>query len=401
MKYALLLLLFSSIAILSCDRYKVDPPPPPPTDDSTKLKVVWRRPFPSDQLYGSCVPAIYGDKVIFSNYPSVDPEKFYAFDKETGKQQFWVWEDYLSEGANRTSPTRLPTTLDNILCLAPGNGFIGVDMNTGNTIWKSEFKSNMNKNRFETCLVAEHNINDTTVGAKFVDIKTGSSRDILIIDTLSSSIHELRFSNIERNADNDTIWYFGISQLYADKDGYFNDTRSTFYAYNITQRKVLWHNSQMYVPGTGSIVGDNIVVIDKGVLICFNKMTGEKIWEQPYPAQAVHSMVQQDDYLILLDFGSPGLIHAYNKFTGKPVWKIPYAGNPSTPIFHKGLMYFTAQGLLWAIRVSNGELVWKEVCPDRYVTPGSTWTFGVNVDPTTNKLYVSSLTGAFCLEPAE
>ena len=389
-----------------CDLFRVDPPeiPIPPDQDSSKLTVVWRRSFPSDQYYGSCVPIIYGDKVIFSNYPAVGPEKFYAFDAETGKEQYWVWNDYFSEDAQSINSHSSLETLDNIFYIVPGNGYIGVDINTGQTLWKNRFSSGMALNRFENTIVAPFgDYTNNTRGIRLVDMKTGVDRTVMTIDTIVNQFDRIWITSSERNIENDTIIYFSLQQLLTDTSGIYNQPRSTFYAFNLTKNKIIWHTSEMPSAGGAQIVGENIIVLDileKSRLISYQKATGQKVWEQPYPKQVIGYMEQFEDKIILMDLGSPGLIHAYDRLTGAPKWSVPYGGNSSQPVYYKGLIYFTAQGFLWAIRVSDGELVWKEVCPDKKDDSGSHWSFGVNVDPIRNKLYVASFTGAFCLEPA-
>jgi outer membrane protein assembly factor BamB len=403
MKRTFSFILVCQVLLSGCDWFKPDPPEPPtPPADTSKITVVWRRPFPNNQYYGSCIPAIYGDKVIFSNYPASGPEKFYAFDAATGKQQYWVWNDYMSSNAEDTDPSRWPSTFDNILCIAPGNGFIGIDMNTGQTLWKNRFTSTVGKNQFETMIVAPYaDFTNNTRGIRLVDMKTGVDRVVMTIDTISTPFANVQISSFERNIDNDTIINFSFRQLFTDTAGVYNRPTSTFYVYNLTQNKIIWQTSEMTSAGGSKIIGDNIVVIDDARLLCYRKADGQKVWEQPYPRQVVNFMETFEDKIILLDLGSPGLIHAYDKFTGAPKWSVPYGGKPSQPVYYKGLIYFTAQGYLWAIRVSTGELVWQETCPDVKDDSGSFWSFGVNVDPVRNKLYVASFTGAFCLEPAE
>jgi outer membrane protein assembly factor BamB len=391
-------LFFSSV---KCDLINPDSPDQDPPVDTSVLKVVWRIPFPADQYYGSTIPAIYGNKVVFSNFPFSGAEKFYAFDANTGNTQHWVWEDYLSPNSVHTSPGLRPVTLDNILCLAPGNGIIGVNMNNGETIWKNKFPTSSKLTKFETCLVAESEEGNKRF-VKLVDIKTGDSRTVFSVDTSNTPFADFFISNCARGTNNDTIIYLSDTHLFQDINGAYNIFNTTFYAYNITTKQILWYKKDMPLGAASVLYDDNLVINDDGRIICLNRFTGDKIWETPTYPKSFGFFDIFEDKIVMVDQGSPGYIHAYNKSNGQRAWSIPHGGNTSQPVYHKGLIYFIGLGDLWAIRVSDGKIIWNKVpCPDKKNDLNSYWSFGVNADPVGNKLYLASFTGAFCIEPAE
>lgn len=364
-----------------------------------KLKIAWRTPFKSDQLYGSRSPAIFDNKVVFSNYPAFGTETFFALDADTGKEQYWIWDDYFTSGVNNTSSEALPLTYDNILCIAPGNGLIGVDMQTGQTLWKNRFSSSGGSVKFENFAVRQGQLGDSSLFFKLIDLQTGHDRTIFKIDTFTTPYFSFSNPAIYREQNGDTLMYFGFSELFQQPD-FSIKVHSKLYAYNLTTNSIIWT-----IPDIAPFLvvkNDSLFALNNDALYCLDRKTGNTIWKSVIPEKSEGYLHLYEDKLVITGQGSPTFVHAYNLSDGSPAWSIPFNGNTSEPLYYKGLMYFTcsSDGRLWAIKVSNGERIWHERCPDTEDNSDSHWSFGINVDPVRNKLYVASFTGAFCLEPA-
>lgn len=375
----------------------------PETVDSTypktygKLKIAWRTPFKNDQLYGSRSPAIYGDKAIFSNYPAYGAETFLALDADTGQEK-WVWNDYISESANNTSGSELPTTYNSSLFITPGNGLISIDMETGKTNWKNNFTSGGVSVLLGNMAIRQARLGASSVCFKLINLEDGTDRNVFTIDTITTPYFSLFTPAVFKETNGDTLLYFTFVEGFQQPDASFVDN-SSFYAYNLSTNSIVWKKIGF---SAGVIRYQDKLYAQSDKLYCLNPQTGDIIWEQATPANSGGYFHIFEDKLVITSQSSPAFVHAYNLSDGSPAWNIPFSGNTSEPMYYKGLMYFTcsSDGRLWAIKVSNGERIWHERCPDTEENSDSHWSFGINVDPVRNKLYVASFTGAFCLEPA-
>jgi outer membrane protein assembly factor BamB len=370
-----------------------------------KLNIVWRTPLAKDGLSGSEAPAIYDNKVIFSNYSSFEPEPYFALNADDGKTEYWKWEDYISSSANGISGKTLPVTFENILCLPLANGAIGINMDNGKTLWKNPFSSPGYHSVWGNYLFKqEDNSNGTAHEGliKMIDIKTGNDRVVFRIDTISTPFFS--FSGVLPMVSNtgDTLLYFSFNELFQQSDGSLN-SYSRLYAFNLSQNTIAWSKEGISTAWPPIAANNKIYILGKDVLICLDAFSGSVLWEKSTHDKSGGFFKLFGDKLVVVDQAGSSFIHAYNISDGSPAWKIAFNGNTSEPILHKGIMYFTcgSDGFLWAINVSTGDVIWRERCPDQDENDLSFWSFGVNVDPVRNKLYVASFTGAFCLEPAQ
>jgi outer membrane protein assembly factor BamB len=364
-----------------------------------KLRIIWRESFNSDQLYGSSTPAFFSDKVVFSNYPAFGTESFFALNADKGGKEYWRWEDYINENDKNVGSESLPIMLNNILCITPANGTIGVDIQTGETLWKDHFSSPGFTGKFERSVIRQGQTGSNKAFIRLTDIETGKGRNVFEIDTITTPYFAFTTPIVYRDAVGDTLLYCSFGEAFQQLDGSLI-SNVKFFAYNITKNKMIWEKEGM--SATGLIDNDRLYVISDS-LYELDLKTGNRIWaNKKYENMGKFIQISEDKIIITGD-GAASHIQAFNKSDGSFIWGIPFNGGASEPAYHKGLMYFTcgSDGLLWAIRVSNGEIVWKERCPDLEQDSDSFWSFGVNVDPVRNKLYVASYTGAFCLEPAE
>jgi outer membrane protein assembly factor BamB len=370
-----------------------------------KLNIVWRTSFKDGGTFGSEAPAIFNNKVVFSNYSSFQPESFFALNADDGKTQYWSWEDYISNTTTSVGGKELPITFGKVLCLPLANGALGIDMNDGKTLWKNSFSAPGYHSVFERCIIKEgykSGDNKHQSYLKIIDIESGNDRVVFQIDTITTPFSGFSGVLANRTVNNDTLLYFTFFELFQQPDGSLNNY-SWLYAYNLSQNKIVWSHPNIYTAWPPISTNGKLFVVSSGYLFCFDAETGNEIWKQQMHVNSGGYFKLFDNKLVISDQGGTSFVHAYNLSDGSPAWKISYNGNSSEPVYYKGLMYFTcgSDGLLWAIRVSNGEIVWKERCPDQDENDISYWSFGVNVDPVRNKLYVASFTGAFCLEPAE
>jgi outer membrane protein assembly factor BamB len=391
------------LTIISCDN-NIDPDPSDPSTPGSPIKVVWKRDYPTDQLYASSMPTFFEDKVIFSNYPAFDPEKFYAVDAATGQSLKWEWNDYMNTTTRNAAPDEEFNTQEEVMVMRPANGLIGVDMRTGATLWKKNFSTYGLLGRFETSVISlDNHYYETGVSSlRFVDIKTGQERVAIKIDTSSTTYGGFGQATAERDHNGDTILYVGYNQLFKDQDGIYNQYKSKFLCYNITKGQMKWLLNNTISYRKPIIVNNNIYIQSLDTLCCINKLTGERIWQRTSYVKSSQGQIEYiDGRLIHMGSSSPSRVEAYNPVDGSVIWSFTFGGADQMPVLYKGYLYFVCRsdGRLWAIRSSDGTRVLHEFCPNKDIGGDRGWAFAVNVDPVRDKLYLSSLSAFYCIEP--
>lgn len=400
------LLLFPLLLTLaSCDRCKnIDPEPNPPSGPEKfgKLSILWKKPYEGNELFGCSAPAIFENRAIFSNFNAAGEEFFYALDADNGDEQFWKWNDYINDNAKSKTGKRLPLVYKNIMCIHPGNGLIGVDMLTGQTLWKTNFSSSGGQSVFGKYTLMSCRIDNNTESIRMIDMENGKWRDIFKRDTIKTPFRSFSTPTLSlETAGSDSILYIVFNQSFQQNDGSLKNEARLF-AYNITKQVELWSKPFQSVVVKPIILGDRLFLSGDSIH-CLNRNTGEVIWKNQKFKNAGGSWGLHENRLVIIGQGSGSQVHAYDPNTGALVWNIAHGGNTSDPLFYKGIMYFTSasDGRLWAVRVSTGERIWHENSPDTVNQPDAVWSWGVNIDTTRNRLYGGSFRTAYCLEPAK
>ncbi len=167
-------------------------------------------------------------------------------------------------------------------------------------------------------------------------------------------------------------------------------------AWNMTQRRVEWRYDDIEPRGQSSvrqvfIHADKAYFQGSNTIYCFDLLNGgEILWYKRYisPSRSFgNSNIVYATAEDLVIFKSDGeFLTAVDPITGVQRWEIGNAGTGAYPMtYHDGIVYYTTGGSLYAVRASNGEVMWSERSPSRVSNPIFSGT--VAVDPERGLLY--------------
>ena len=144
-------------------------------------------------------------------------------------------------------------------------------------------------------------------------------------------------------------------------------------AWNMSKREVKWRHDDITNLGNSNhqqiLIYDNKAYFGGGTTFyCFEIISGQILWKYDHPSginsfMLYNPVVAEDEKLIVVkDAG--GEFRGFDLMTGTV--RMFSAGSGSStassgsPIYYKGVVYFTERGLLYAIRATNGSLLWSE-----------------------------------------
>jgi outer membrane protein assembly factor BamB len=135
-------------------------------------------------------------------------------------------------------------------------------------------------------------------------------------------------------------------------------------------------------------------------VICCNIQDGKQLWKRKFQSGFLTSEIAMMDNLLIANTDDSG-IYALNPLTGEIIWQNENGGASSTLFYMDGVIYFTGggNGLLYAIDVKSGRLLWKISSPSEKQNDND--FFIGNVTGANGKIYVSSFTTLYCFNVAQ
>lgn len=147
---------------------------------------------------------------------------------------------------------------------------------------------------------------------------------------------------------------------------------NSVFALDKSSGAIKWSSSRRLPFSSLTIKGHaSPILIDKkiyvgdtdGVLVVYNSANGEKLSTLPLAAGRAtftdidSSPLREDGKLILSTM--EGALYSIDYKTGKEHWSVPI-GTPNNIVYRNGLLYVTAAGKAFCLKVDSGETVWEK-----------------------------------------
>ena len=148
-------------------------------------------------------------------------------------------------------------------------------------------------------------------------------------------------------------------------------------------------NPGVYQP----VVSDNRLYINgPNAVYCISLETGSILWEKPFPAIQLTSIVEHKNSIIFCGTFEEGM-WSINKTDGSLNWhNVEVRGTAFQMFYHDGVVYHTSTGTgrLYAVDAETGATIWKESSPNRKFakTDDAGFDFqGIAIDPINRVLF--------------
>jgi outer membrane protein assembly factor BamB len=400
---------FAAFAILGsllyCKKHPLEPIPIIPIKPNTKLKVLWQKPLQSDtlQVFGSVPHTIDGDFVYMrSGEPA--PTPLVRRNGSTGQIE-WEWTNWFPNGNVDAAFDGFLTKITNQFMISYAHSYYALDCKTGTTLWRQNLREKP---------ICSEGVNGSIQLGKFAHTihspcgKPFSFDNYVVRYDLNSGFVDTvaRINGGDSLFINITNMAYMISQsgdslLMLLNLGLQNDQAYTgrywVYAYNLSQKKIIWSLNIPDVGATGgmTIIGKNIYLRTSKKLICIEFDSWTKLWERDYrvPNSAYLSVLLEykNQLIVKCDDGQLDIL---DPATGALIWQMKEIGY--TPIgraqLFEGVYYFTSagDGNLYAIDIDNRKLLWNEPSPNEFIPRTSEASFfmaGVAIDTINRRLF--------------
>ena len=412
-KYPLTILL-ATLTLWSCQKDSLQPNVPPPVA-TPKLEVLWQQPLmPDTGRYTGNAQFVRNGEVVYTiNFTSPSG----TVNKRNGKTGELMW----TFGAFDRPASFLPSeqvfdvfgnTLVNV------NNFTYFLENSGNLVWKKDVRGK-NGSSFpfsqliddylytihyegtnpaikSSSLVRTHYLSgqwDTLVTIPQVDIRFGQF---------------IRAPTLWVNPEGDSVLILRINEL-SNVLGLRN--RFNIRAWNMRTKQFEWELKDFIPEGNPGVyqpvVSDNRLYINgPNAVYCISLETGNILWEKPFPAIQVTSIVEHKNSIIFCGTFEEGM-WSINKIDGSLNWhNVEVRGSAFQMFYHDGIVYHTATGTgrLYAVNAETGATIWKESSPNRKFakTDDAGFDFqGIAIDPINRVLFTCDHYYIMCIRLPE
>ncbi|TDE16659.1 outer membrane protein assembly factor BamB family protein [Dyadobacter psychrotolerans] len=421
-----LLTLYIFSGLLACNPEKI-------TTQTDKDGVVTKKPFlwKSSISDGTLAYGLYHGYVIdgkgvlsIAMRKSPDPKKYGEFylqlkDVNTG-ENIWTWDDFYDKMLVRTLNESI-VVYENKMILHDLWADYCIDTKTGKTIWKNQrgFGSaseltNIEGLYFITGLSpaskALGKVDDSMYMGEF---ETGKVEE-LIKPPYSGEYklvteEQTYIGSIYRHK----AFTLGTEQMLLvpyDELGpkaKYNNTRSFFGLYNISQKKWMYSRAPLSIDEDGGapslmpiLDGDKAYMTSFNSVGCFELMTGNRIWQYRLTdAQMIGLDIVKVDNKLLIK-GTDGTLYCMNSLNGAQLWALQ-SGSLSSDIYHQdGVIYGIRGDNLKAYDLQTGKLLWD--MPPLDVKGGSIYNGFVTGIPAQNgkkgRIFASTELNVYCFE---
>lgn len=286
-------------------------------------------------------------------------DKLVCYNYDTGER---VWEKFHG-GINRNK--RILN--GNNLYVHSFAEIFNIDTNTGELVWSSDLGGHGNtlsfqQDRLFTGIGYNSSSFKTDSSAIVeIDLATGDIKHLFGIanDTFTSS---LKAPGVYIDSQNDTILIFQNRSILLDPP--YTGDRIDLYAYNITQKELLWCKKDFDLDGLSNIVNPPIVDGDKvyfggsRTVYCIDIATGDILWQNRYG----HSNLLRSNYQIVGDkflFNLQDSFIALNKHTGDQLWIKEDVNSTGLTTISNGRIYATMGEFLYILNLETGQQLYK------------------------------------------
>ncbi len=355
------IVLFIALLSGSCKKSTLEAPASPasPTKDTL---LVWKVPIYQDTAragYSGFLRKIADDRIFGNTTKAGNSETsvISLYRVTDGVEKIWDWKDYFP-GETKVKEGMMYD--DRYAYINAGNCLYLVNMNTGQTVWRSKLAYNpglvgfIGDNVFHTSGLGS---NSTLYVA---DVTTGDWQPIFTAEGEDGFESDIKRIAGARNAHGDMILYFQNRQY-----NYSSFTsRVDIYAYNLTKGEILWkledispQESNIFSPVLDP-ENRRMYFLTWHTIFCWDMDTGEEIWKVPLAAGVLASYpVLYDGKLIMKT--DQGYLTAFDAETGQELY---YVKQGACCIYdmtaYKGRLYYTDRSL-YIVNPNTGEVLHK------------------------------------------
>ncbi len=397
--YGLLLLLAGGL--LSCEKEVPKPDPcisPPCTDDPdpvTKLDTLW-----TYLIDGGGSPSIinnmeiYKNKLIVSFEYNNNDRSVRAFDIDNRGNL--LWRNIFDDGTTSTKVLEK----EGILYNKSWNSRSVTDIESGHIAQeiRSEFRSNprgsFTGNDLYFCEYREPGTRNVATLYR-TDYKDLSKAELVYTLTRDYAPNE------NKSIESANLW---VNPLTGDSILIFQHrmslpNRVDVIAWNMSRKDFEWKHDDLTRLGNSNvaqfmIIENRAYFMGGTAFYCFDMFSGDILWQFNHPS-GINSLlfykplfIEEENMVVLKDDSSN--LYAFDADSGATIWVNNDAGNSSinagSPKYYNGVIYYVMSRYLWAVRVSNGEILWSEKSDPNNI---DIFNGEVAVDPERGCLYVS------------
>lgn len=233
--------------------------------------------------------------------------------------------------------------------VAPGEGFIQYRVNADGNAFVPAENVQINQQLFERKLNAG-------ISAQVI----GNSR-YLVVPTFNKRIYFLNPQTGEEITSLMTESAVGASAALQGELLYYAEQAGgdELVCYNIVSGKNVWKRPIADPPGAPIIEGDQVLIgSHDGKVYCLDRWTGDSVWVHT-SKRALYATVSANSAIVV--FGTDaGEIIALDRQSGDELWAYQSQGAIFAQALIAGLVYCgSADGRLYALRSSDGELIWE------------------------------------------
>lgn len=409
--------LFMLLSFLGCNKEDFqtttkDPIEIVPNPNPDIKLVLWQIPLTEDTSGCFSIDTeLINDGILFSadiaGQNKNEPLKM--VDKNDGSL-IWEWEKYIAGGAGQ--PAMNVKLIDNnILVMNSWEKNYGIDINTGQTVWAS-----INDEGYPRISSFENLIFHTST---YGPAPTGDSTNIWVCDGqlgdwqevikfYKTDEYEVICGNPSAYTDSrgDIILFFKVTEM--DISPY--DVKANFYCYNMTKGRLLWQRKDFAPAGESNhnpplIDGDYVYHVGVREVFCFDKHTGETVWQWGFPYEswtffATDYLTHEDKFIISR---SNGDLFAVDKLTGAVLWVIKdhKAGfTPQKMTVHNDKLYY-GSGDFYIIDINEGKVFSSFPSPNTFKGFDAVFRNGVAIDSVNKRMYTTDEYFLYCMKLIE
>lgn len=143
---------------------------------------------------------------------------------------------------------------------------------------------------------------------------------------------------------------------------YIGDDNGTFYAFDMTNGRILWrYKTNRRIVGSSDMKDGRVVFASaNGTIYCLSVDNGKLIWRQRLGKPITGSIVIEDNTVYV--GSSDSCFYALKLTTGAPIWTYRGLGNYciAKPLIYKNTLYVGAwDGYFYALDKRKGKLLWR------------------------------------------
>jgi len=344
-----------------------------------------------------------------------------------GGKNVWKWDDRLTDF--ESEDISFVYQNNQYLTFTNGPRNYGIDLSTGQTLWKKEDMDQYSLNVLgigEIYYVSGNTKQEAVVsrlndGIFEGNIHNGKQIFVVTPNYSKTYINESSGYKYAIGGSNwampfimnlDTLLLISYQELRPPGPPYLQtDQAQPFIClYNKSQRKWIYENVELAQPAVSQgvdglpIRADGLVYMAVNRMItCHEVLTGKQVWTQTFDANFLFSgFIKVGNKILANNEGT--YLYALDAQTGKRLWQVKSPGTCTKMQELNGVVYFVGggDGLLYAVDADSGKVYWKIASPDKSKNSGAFFYNMCSVAPGVNgkkgRVVVSSGLNAFCYE---